>query len=84
MAGIPRPASPGVTFDMSNLKVKELREFVGKAHTKNAQDRNGSSYKLYKNSPLVLGELMVHLRHAWKVDLVPQDWKLTDGVQIHQ
>lgn len=82
MAGIPRPASSGVTFDMSNLKVKEVCEFVRKAHTKNAQYINGLSHKLYKNYPLVLGELVVLLRRAWKVDLVPQDWCLADGVQI--
>lgn len=34
VAGIPRPASLAVAFDMSNLKVKEVREFVRKARAK--------------------------------------------------
>ena len=67
---------------MSNLKVKKVREFVRKARTKIAPGVNGSSYKLYKHCPLVLGELTVILQRAWKEDLIPQDWCLADGIQI--
>ena len=80
MAGIPRPASPGVAFDMSNLKVKEVHEFVRKTRTNGAPGADGLSYKLNKNCPLVLGELMVLLQRAWKEDLVPQDWCLAGGI----
>lgn len=33
---LPYMPPPGVAFDMSNLKVKEVCEFVQKAHTKSA------------------------------------------------
>ena len=82
MAGIVRSASPGVAFDMSNLKVKEVREVVRKVGAKSAPGMNGLSYKLYKNCPLVLGELTVLLQRAWKEVLVTQDWCLADGIQI--
>jgi len=82
MHGITKPAPPGLAFDMSNLKAKEVREFVRKARTKSAPGMNGLSYKLYKNCPLVLGELTVLLQRAWKEDLIPQDWCLADGIQI--
>ena len=82
MYGITKPAPPGLAFDMSNLKAKEVREFVRKARTNSASGMNGLSYKLYKNCPLVLGELMVLLQRAWKEDLIPQDWCLADGIQI--
>jgi len=67
---------------MSNLKAKEVREFVRKARTKSAPGMNGLSYKLYKNCPLVLGELTVLLQRVWKENLIPQDWCLADGIQI--
>lgn len=55
MPGITRPAPTGVAFDMSNLQMKGVREFVRKS----VPGMNGLSYKLYKNCPLVLGERTV-------------------------
>lgn len=37
---------------------------------------------LYKNCPSVLGELTVLQQWALKEDLIPQDWCLTDDIQI--
>ena len=70
MAGIVRPACPGVAYDMSNLKVKEVREFVRKARTKSDPGMLHLSYKPYKNCPLVLGELVVFLHVPGKTGIL--------------
>ena len=46
LRNVPLPHMAGVAFDMFNLKVKEVREFVRKACAKSSPGMIGLSYKL--------------------------------------
>ena len=69
-------------FDDSGIKIKEVWDFVHKAHSGSAPGLNGISYKLYKYCPRVLRKLTVLLQQAWKKGIVPQEWCLADGIWI--
>ena len=71
-----------VMFDDSRIKLKEVRDFVHKAHAGSALGLNGILYKLYKNCPRVLRKLTVLLQQAQKKGIVPQEWCLANGIWI--
>ena len=79
---LPKTQDPTVMFDDSGIKLKEVRDFVPKAHPGRAPGLNGISYKLIKNCPCVLRKLNVLLQQAWKKAIVPQEWCLADGIWI--
>ena len=77
-----KPQDPTVMFDDSEIKLKEVRDFVHKIRKSSAPGLNRISYKLYKNCPRVLRKVTVLLQQAWKKDIIPQEWCLTDGIWI--
>ena len=58
-------------FNDSGIKLREVRDFVHKAHSGSAQGTNGTSYKLYKNCPCVFRKLTVLLQQVWKKGIIP-------------
>ena len=82
MDGIPQPDEPDVPFRVGGYRLSEVRDFVRKARAGGAPGMNGISFKLYKNCPTVLEQLVVLLQRAWREGIVAQEWCLTDGVWI--
>ena len=68
--GLNRPASPGYSFEMGNMKLNEVMQVVTKPRAKSAPGMNGIDYKLYKKCP---GIFEVRTYRGTKPNLEP--WK---------
>ena len=84
MDGIPPLEEPEITLRTSGLLLYEAREFIHKACACSAPGLNGISFKLNKNCPTVLDQLVCLLQRAWWEGYVVQEWCLADGVCIPQ
>ena len=82
MDGIPPLEEPETPFRAGGLRLYEAREFICKACACSAPGLNGISFKLYKNCPTVLEQLVCLLQRAWREGYVAQGWCLADGVWI--
>ena len=82
MDGIPLLEEPEVPFRTGGYRQSEARDFIRKARAGSAPGFNGISFKLYKNCPTVLEQLIGLLQRAWREGLVMQEWCLADGVWI--
>ena len=82
MDGIPPLEEPETPFRAGGLRLYEAREFIHKARACSATGLNGISFKLYKNCPTVLEQLVCLLQRAWREGYVTQEWCLADGVWI--
>ena len=80
MSGLKRPSAPGVPFDMGDIRVKEVDEFVKKARSKSAPGNDGISYKVYKNCPRLRNVLFLLLRQMWKMKKEADRWKIAEGI----
>ena len=66
--GLQRPTAPGVPFDLSDMKKKEVDDFVKKARSKSSPGNDGISYKMYKHCPKLRKQLFLLLRHMFRKD----------------
>lgn len=80
--GLIRPSPPGVSIDLSAVKLKEVRDVIRKARTKSASGPNGVSYAVYKNCPKLVSSLWRILAKVWEVGEVPECWCKADGIYI--
>ncbi|KAL9976249.1 hypothetical protein ACROYT_G013521 [Oculina patagonica] len=82
MAGLQKPTSPGVAFDMSDIKMKEVDDFVRKARAKSAPGNDGISYKVYKKCPLLRNHLFRLLHEMWRKKSVVDRWCFAEGIYL--
>ena len=82
MDRIPPLEEPETPFRAGGLRLYEAREFIRKTRACSAPGLNGVSFKLYKNCPTVLEQLVCLLQRAWREGYVAQEWCLADGVWI--
>ncbi|KAL9964680.1 hypothetical protein ACROYT_G028355 [Oculina patagonica] len=82
MAGLQKPTSPGVAFDMSDIKMKEVDDFVRKARAKSAPGNNGIIYKVYKKCPLLRNHLFRLLHEMWRKKSVADRWCFAVGIYL--
>ena len=80
--GIPKPTRPGVEFDMSYLKKKEVDDFVGKARAKSKPGQDRVPYKVYKRCPQLRFRLYKLLKEAWKDKILADKWCQAEGIYI--
>lgn len=76
------PPEPEVQFDMSELRLMEIKEVVHKARACSALGPSGTSYKVYKNCPKLLMRLWKILRVFWRKGKIPEQWRRAEGVWI--
>ena len=57
MAGLQKTTAPGVAFDMSDIKMKEVDDFVRKARGKSDPGNDVISNNVYKKFPLLRNHL---------------------------
>ena len=82
MDGIPPLEEPETPFRAGGLRLYEARGFIRKACACSAPELNGIFFKLYKNCPTVLEQLVCLLQRAWREGYVAQEWCLSDVVWI--
>ena len=82
MPGLKKPSAPGIPFDMSDLRAKEVESFVKKARSKSSPGNDGVSYKVYKNCPRLRNILFLLLRDMWKKKKEASRWKIAEGIYI--
>ena len=73
---IPPPTYP---FDLSELKMEEIRKVVKKARSASAPGPSGIPYKIYKNCPKLMRRLGHLLRVIWRKKTLPSDWTRAEG-----
>ena len=77
-----RPTRPGVLFDGSDIKAREVEEFVRKARSKSSPGNDGVSYKIYKKCPRLRKILFFLLRKMWKKEDVAERWEMAEGIYL--
>ena len=82
MAGLQTPTTPSVAFDMSDIKAKEVDDFVRKARSKSAPGNDGISYKVYKKCPFLRILLSLPLRDMWRCKTVAERWCMAEGTYL--
>ena len=82
MRGIPKPTRPGVEFDMSYMKKKEVDDFVTKARAKSEPGQDRVPYKVYKKCPQLRFRLYKLLKEAWKNKTLAEKWCMAEGIYI--
>ncbi|XP_078679452.1 uncharacterized protein LOC144915086 [Branchiostoma floridae x Branchiostoma belcheri] len=82
IGGLVRPPQPGVEFDVSEPRFKEVASFIEKARAASAPGPNGVPYKVYKKCEKLKRVLWRLLKVVWRKDVVPLSWNKADGVYI--
>ena len=77
-----RLAAPTTPFDLSEPKLKEVRDFVRRAQAGASPVPNGIPYKVYKAHPRLLQLLWRLLKVMWRQEIVQSFWATADGVYI--
>jgi len=80
--GLQRPTAPGVAFDLSDLKKKEVDDFIKKARSKSSPGNDGISYKMYKQRPKLRKQLFLLLRQMFRKKDAAQKWFLAEGIYL--
>ncbi len=77
-----REEEPLVPFDMSDIKKCEVDDVVKKARAASAPGPSGTSYRLYKNCPLLRCRLWKLYKVLWKKEGMPSHWGKAEGVYV--
>ena len=80
--GVRKPAKPGVDFDISDLKKREVDDFVKKSRAKSSPGNDGVSYKVYKYCDRLRLQLFLLLRDMWRAKSVAERWCLAEGIYL--
>lgn len=82
MKGFRRPTAPGAQFDMSDIKKKEVDDFVKKARAKSKPGNDGITYKVYKQCPKLRMRLFLLIREMWRAKDVADRWCIAEGIYL--
>ena len=82
MKGLKHPATPGVKFQLGDLKEKELDNFVKKSRAKSSPGGDGVSYKVYKYCDRLRHKLFLLLRELWRDGGIVDDWCRAEGIYL--
>ena len=82
MEGLRKPTAPGVNFDLSDIKKKEVDDFVKKARAKSKPGNDGITYKVYKQCPRLRLRLFLLLREMWRSKDVAERWCIAEGIYL--
>ena len=82
MKGIPKPTAPGVKYDLSELRSREVDDFLKKARWSSSPGGDGVPYKVYKKCSKLRNRLFSILKRAWQEKKVAQRWATAEGVYI--
>ena len=80
--GLIRPSQPGISLDLSPVKLKEVSDVIRKARAKSASGPNGVTYAVYKNCPNLVRSLWRIFVKIWDLGEVPECWCKADGIYI--
>ena len=82
MEGLKHPTSPGVKFQLGDLKEKELDAFVRKSRAKSSPGGDGVSYKVYKYCDRLRHKLFLLLKELWREEGLVDDWCKAEGIYL--
>ena len=82
MEGLRRPTAPGIQFDLSDIKKKEVDDFIKKARSKSKPGNDGVTYKVYKQCPRLRLRLFFLLREMWRSKDVAERWCIAEGIYL--
>ena len=69
--GLVRPTEPGVSFDLSELKMSEVEAVLRKARAASALGPSGVPYKVFKSCGGIRQYLRKALKVVWRQGVVP-------------
>ena len=76
------PETPQVQFNMKEPTLVQLTEIVRKARSKSDPGYSGTSYKVYKKCPLLLGRLYKLIKVVWRQQKIPECWQYAEDCLI--
>ena len=82
MSGLKKPTAPGVQFNMDDLKMKEVDDFVKKSRAKAAPGNDGICYKVYKYCSKLRLRLFLLLKEMWRRKGVADRWAIAEGIYL--
>ena len=82
VGGLLRPTRPGVPFDLSDLRKKEVDDFIRKARSKSSPGNDGISYKVYKQCPKLRKQLFLLLRQMFRKKDAAERWFIAEGIYL--
>ena len=82
IAGLVRLAVHTTPFDLSETRLKDIRDFVRRAQAGVSPGPNGIPYKVYKACPRLLHLLWRLLKVVRRQEIVSSFWAEADGVYI--
>ena len=71
---------PSTKFDVSELKLSEIKDEVKKTRSSSAPGPNVIPYKLYKMCPQLNKRLWLLIKVIWWKRKVPEEWQNTEGI----
>ena len=77
-----KPEDPIMTFDESDIKLKEVKDIVNKARAKSSPGPSGINYQLYKKCPKILKRLWNLMKVVWRKGVTPRIWTTAEGVFV--
>ena len=73
---------PELPFDMSNISKSEFNSVVRKGRSSSAPGPTATTYKVYKNCPLLSARLWRLHGVLWKKKTIPSSWGLAEGIFV--
>ena len=77
-----RPQTPTTPFDLSEPRLKKVRDFVRRAWDGASPGSSGIHCKVYMTCPRLIQLLWKLLKVVWRQEVVPSFWAEADGVYI--
>ena len=69
-------------ISFSDIKTKEVDDFVRKARSKSAPGNDGISYNVYTKCPLLRNHLFLLLREMWRKEKIAERWCMAEGIYL--
>ena len=82
ISNLNKSTRPGTPFDMSDIKKREVDEFITKACSESSPGNDGVSYKVYKKCPRLRNSLFMLLRNMWGKKSVAKRWEMAEGIYL--
>ena len=67
---------------MSDIKKREVDEFITKVRSKSSPGNDGVSYKVHKKCPRLRNSLFLLLRNMWERKNVAKRWEMAEGIYL--
>lgn len=77
-----KPLKSRVPFEQSDIRRKEMDEFITNARAKSSSGNDGFSYSIYKYFPTLCLYLFALIIEMWKKNDPAERWCIAEGIYL--